>query len=151
MSKSVENEIHAKWEQILDLFRRSYDIKAKRFKLKLGKDNLPKLLITDKPQRLQGARIVVEFEDKTILSTSDLSAADVFVRFIEKVGVNEVQRLGITDRKHRPLVSDSIIGIENMGPKEIDGKYVITKTGNKEKLDVIREIIDKLKVPAVVK
>lgn len=151
MSKSVENEIQAKWEQILDLFLKNYDIKVKRFKLKLGKDNLPKLSITDKPHRFQGAQIVVEFEDKTILSTSELSGADVFVRFIKKVGVDEVQGLGITDRKHRLLVSDSIIGIEHMGPKEIDGKFVITKTGNKEKLDVIREIIDKLKVPAVVK
>lgn len=151
MSKSVENEIQAKWGQILELFQKNYDIKTKRIKLNLGKDYLPKLSITDKPYRLQGAQIVVEFEDKTILSTSELSGADVFVRFIEKVGVSEIQELGITDRKHRPLVSDSIIGIEHMGPKEIDGKYVITKTGNKEKLDVIREIIDKLKVPAVVK
>lgn len=151
MSKSIENEIRTKWEQIIDLFQKNYDIESKRLKLRLGKDNLPKLLIVDKPQRLQGAQIVVEFEDKTILSTSEFSAADILVRFIKKVGVDEVQRLGITDRKHRPLVSDSIIGIEHMGAKEIDGKYIITKTGNKEKLDVIREIIDKLKYPAEVK
>lgn len=151
MSKGAENEIQAKWGQILELFRKNYDIKAKRIKLNLGKDYLPKLSITDKPYRLQGAQIVVEFEDKTILSTSELSAADLLVQFIEKVGVNEVQELGLTDRKHRPLVSDSIAGIENMGPRIIEGKYVITKTGNKEKLGQIREIIDKLKVSAIVK
>lgn len=39
MSKIVENEIQVKWEQILDLFRKNYDIKAKRFKLKLGAEN----------------------------------------------------------------------------------------------------------------
>ena len=151
MSKSVESEIKTKWEQIIDLFQKNYDIESKRLKLRLGKDNLPILLVVDKAHRLQGAQIVVEFEDKTILSTSELCAADVLVRFIEKVGVDEVQRLGITDRKHHPLVSDSILGIEHMGPKEIEGKFVITKTGNKEKLDVIREIIDKLKCPAEVK
>lgn len=151
MSKSVENEIQTMWEQILDLFLKNYDIKAKRFKLKLGKDNLPQLSITDKPHRLQGAKIVVEFEDKTILSTSELSAADVLVKFIEKVGVDDVHKLEITDRKRRPLVSDSIAGIENMGPRMVEGKYVMTKTGNKEKLSQIREIIDKLKVPAIVK
>ncbi|MBR5039331.1 MAG: hypothetical protein IKX65_11510 [Prevotella sp.] len=150
MSSNVEDEIQAKWEQIVDLFQKNYDIETKRVRLKLGKDKLPRLSISDKLQRLQGAEIVVVFEDKTILSTSELSASDVFVRFIEKVGVNEVQGLGITDRKRRPLISDSIIEIEHMGPKEIDGKYVITKTGNKEKLDVIREIIDRLNYPAEV-
>lgn len=151
MSKVVENDIQTKWKQILDLFQKNYDIETKRLKLVIEKDNLPRLSIIDKPHRFRGAQIVVEFEDKTLLSTSELSAADVLVKFIEKVGVDDVQKLGITDRKHHPLVSDSIIGIGYMGPKEIDGKFVITKTGNKEKLDAIREIIDKLKVPAVVK
>ena len=151
MGKVVENDIQTKWEQIIDLFRKNYDIESKRLKLVIGKDDLPRLSIIDKPHRLRGAQIVVEFEDGTKLSTPELSGADLLVRFIEKVGVNDVCALKITDRKHHPLVPDSIIGIEHMEPKEIDGRYVITKTGNKEKLDVIREIIDKLKVQAVVK
>ena len=56
---------------------------------------------------------------------------ELLVKFIEKVGVDDIQSLGIQDRNGTFLVCDTNIGIEKMSPKKVCEKYVITKTGIK--------------------
>lgn len=141
-----DKDILMKWEQIVDWFQGKYDPKKKRLKVRQDKSNKPYLLIIDKPIRKRTPGILIKFDKDKELSTKEMTGADLLIAFIKEVGVDEIQKLGIRERKGHFLISDTDDGITEMAPKLVDGKYVITKTGNKEKYAHIKEIIDKLKL-----
>ena len=144
MNNTTEKEIKELWKQIIDLFCSNYDINEKRLETRLGKNKIPDLLIKDKGSRIKTQDIIVQFEDGTELSTKKMKGAELLVKFIEKVGVDIIENLNIKDRNGYPLINDSNKGIEKMEPKSVKNKFVITKTGNKEKFAQIKDIIDRL-------
>ncbi|MDO4187051.1 MAG: hypothetical protein Q4D30_11310 [Bacteroidales bacterium] len=149
MNNTTEKEIKEHWKQIIDLFCKNYDKNKKRLETRLGKDNIPDLVIKDKGSRIKAQDIFVQFEDGTELSTKKMNGAELLVKFIEKVGVDIIENLNIKDRNGYPLINDSTKGIEKMAPKPVKDKFVITKTGNKEKFAQIKDIIDRLNLSVI--
>ena len=71
---------------------------------------------------------------------------EILLNFIKRVGIGDVERLGIKAVGNDMLISDHD---DNTGRwKPLDGKYVFVKTETPSKTDNIKRIISELEVDA---
>ena len=73
------------------------------------------------------------------------------VGFITKVGVDDVFNLKLSAKRVGLLITESIQNKDENNYENVGGKYIYKKSENEEKIIIIEEIIDKLKLDASVK
>ncbi|MGD0625688.1 MAG: hypothetical protein ABSB32_13330 [Thermodesulfobacteriota bacterium] len=86
-------------------------------------------------------RLRVKFKDGTEIT--EPIAADTFVDVLNRIGVNEVESLGITVRGI-PLVGER--RSSQYQQRRISGRYVVTHSSTAEKADTLKEIAKRLGV-----
>lgn len=79
------------------------------------------------------------------------NGAKALVNFITKVGVDDVFNLKLSAKRVGLLITESIQNKDENNYENVGGKYIYKKSENEEKIIIIEEIIDKLKLDASVK
>lgn len=136
-----------KWEEISKLFIQYYDVNNDRLIIKLDQHKIPQLSITKKSNRKRYNDFEIHFTDKNVkLSSREMNATDLLIQFIKLVGIEQVKALQLKTINGRDLITET----NDSGKKrhQINGNYIFTKTGTPDKINIIRRIINELKIKA---
>ena len=140
----AKQEILRKWEQIRDIFRKDFDVDNDRIILKLDKERIPQLSFEEKKKRKKSPDFMLRINGRTF-SSKQMNADDILLEFIRIAKVEKVEKLNLQTVKGYKLVI-SQKGAPNR--KEIEGKYVFTKSGTPHKVNLIRKINNSLDLGA---
>jgi hypothetical protein len=140
----AKQEILRKWEQIKDIYRKDLDVENIRIILKLDKEKIPQLSFEEKKKRKKSPDFIIHINGKTF-SSKQMNADDILLEFIRIAKVDRVEKLNLLTVKGYKLVICQK-GAPNR--KEIEGKYVFTKSGTPHKVNLIRKINNSLSLGA---
>ena len=144
--------INEKWNEIVRVFHQGFNPNEYRLEVIDSGSHDPKIIVRPRRTKTKSNRFVVTWKEKNlVLDSGKRNGASVLAMIVELAGVDSVQKLNISARGGNNLVCDSVVGIEKHLPKEVDGKFIITKSENKDKYNQILEIIQKLHLDAEIK
>ena len=143
-------EICKLWESIKTIFSKNYDVNNERLVLRLDTNNIPQIYFELKRKRAKTDEFAVHIKKEGIvLSTKEMNADDILLKFIKIVGVEDVQGLGLKTIRNTALISDN--SDNDSRRKPIGDKYVYVKTSTSDKINVIWKIINRLPYDAEIK
>ena len=140
----AKREILRKWEQIKEIFRKDFDVNNERIILKLDKEKIPQLSFEEKKKRKKSPDFIIQINGET-LSSKHMNADDILLEFIRIANVDRVEKLNLkTVKGYKLIISKKDVP----NRKEIEGKYVFTKSGTPHKVNLIRKINNLLSLGA---
>lgn len=147
--KEIKQKIDEKWNELVKLFYQYYIPGKYRLEVIDSGSLQPRIRVIPRGTKTKPNRFVVTWREKNlVLDSEERKGASVLGMVVKLAGVDRVQKLNISARGGNNLVCDSILGIEKHLPKEVDGKFVITKSENTDKFNQIKEIIQRLNINA---
>ena len=146
-------EIQRKWEEIIDIFRQNFDIAKYRIQTQTDKDRLYKIEVVEKGKKNTSCPFVIKYKDQgkeIVLHSGKRKGAKILATFISWAGVESVFNLKIEAKRSGFLILSNIQGHNEKDFVPIGNKFVFTKSENEEKINQIREIINRLHLNASV-
>lgn len=150
--KNVWEEIQKQWQVIVDIYAKNYDLDVFRLRTRQMRNKLPQLEIIETLRRHKNTSLKVEFgKGDTIPSKNRvLSDVEVFLDVIQRVGIDNVEKLNLETQGGTPIIIDKIGGTVKKGYSLVRNKLVFTKLGIDEKKNLIEKMLDKLQINAKV-
>lgn len=147
--KEAKQKIDEKWNELVELFYQYYVPGKYRLEVIDSGSQQPRIRVVPRGTKTKPNQFVVTWKEKNlVLDSEGRKGASVLAMVVKLAGVDRVQELNISARGGNNLVCDSVVGIEKHLPKEVDGKFVITKSENTDKFNQIKEIIERLNINA---
>lgn len=153
IQEQAKKEIQKKWEEIIDIFRQNYDIAKYKILTQTDKARLYKIEVVEKGKKNTSSPFLIKYQDQgkeIVLHSGKRKGAKILATFISLTGVESVFNLKIEAKHSGVLILRNIKGYNEKDFIPIGNKFVLTKSENKEKINQIREIIDRLHLNASV-
>lgn len=147
-------QIQKPWMEIINVFKKNFDVKTHTIATKEVKNDMAmpfKIEFKQRGTRNPSRPFIIRYNkdgNETIWSSEKKKGAESLVEFITAVGVKKVYELKLYTKRVGLLVADSIDQKYKDEYTEVDGKYIYTKSENDEKINIVNDIIKRLKLDA---
>ena len=142
-------EIKEKFKDIVDIYKKNYDVNDYKIITKANKDELYIIDVIKKGHKNESSPFVIRYKKKgkeIIIRSEKKKGVVALVSFIKLVGVDDVFALGIKAKRRGLLIREGIDEKDMKDYVQIGNKYVYKKTENDEKVRQIEEIIRRLNI-----
>lgn len=146
-------EIEEKWEEIVNVFKQNFSVCEYKIKTQSDKAKLYSISVVKKGHRNTSTQFIIRYNkngESYEWKSGERNGAKALIGFITEVGVDDVFNLKLSAKRVGLLITESIQNKDENNYENVGGKYIYKKSENEEKIIIIEEIIDKLKLDASV-